>query len=230
MEIQHLLLMHWRGTNIIPSVSGGSPEAWAFLRAPANHGLCPPRAPTHHPGSALPPTAAFPFSRGDPSAEPGTPSSGVVGQQGHQGLQDPPSCVEWHCHSHQCHSQKSWCCWVEHGFSTFPLPAQSHETPAQTACPCPHPHPPPCHHLIPKNSLLEASSERSQGHAGFPTCCCRYGTSGGRAGLGEGARGRAQVPPCPQMALPVAEQQQSSRRIPLCRTSCSPGRLTEAPE
>lgn len=230
MEIQHLLLMHWRGTNIIPSVSGAAPRpgpSWeplptmgCVLRGPPPTILAAPSRPQRLSRSA-----------GEiPAQSQGHPSSGVVGQQGHQGLQDPPSCVEWHCHSHQCHSQKSWCCWVEHGFSTFPLPAQSHETPAQTACPCPHPHPPPCHHLIPKNSLLEASSERSQGHAGFPTCCCRYGTSGGRAGLGEGARGRAQVPPCPQMALPVAEQQQSSRRIPLCRTSCSPGRLTEAPE
>lgn len=27
----------------------------------------------------------------------------------------------WHHHTHQCHSQKSWCCWIGLGLSTFPL-------------------------------------------------------------------------------------------------------------
>lgn len=114
--------------------------------------------------------------------------------------------------------------------SPYVLPS-SQETSAQTACPCPHPHP---HHEYPKNSLLKASAEHSQGHIGFATGCshCRRKWWSGRASrempadrvpvCRQGTGSTQVLPGCPQTALPVAEQQQSSPRTRSARTSCSP--------
>lgn len=106
----------------------------------------------------------------------------------------------------QCHSQKSWCCWVGQGLSTFPL----------MCCPAARRHqhrlPVPVPILIPTMSIPKTLSSRPQlsihkATLVLPQVAVTVGESGGQAGLAERCQqtgspcaGRAQAAPRPCQA------------------------------